>query len=208
MKKFLKKQRIKLKHFYHQKKLKYHNFSIISNNCWGTRVYQRFGLAYLSPFQSLFIFAPDYINLIQTFSSEKLIISHFISKIESKYKEEIFQDEELKVATYPIGVLVDGTELHFLHYKTVEDAKIKWDKRVKRINFDKIIFKFSDGYLATDSLVQQFDNLPFKHKICFTAKAYPNLQSGVYMDMFSKKVDLEWKYDKKYINLHKFINQT
>jgi uncharacterized protein (DUF1919 family) len=203
-----KKQRLALKHFYHQKLLKHHDFSIISNNCWGTRTYKKFGLAYASPFQSLFIYAPDFIKLIRDFSVEKLEISHFITRDESKYIDEM-KKSELYDLNYPIGVLKDGCELHFQHYKSAKDAKDKWDRRIERINLKKLIFKFSDGNLSTDKLIEEFDNLAYNNKICFTSKPYPKLKSVVYMDRFKDKsrVDLEWKYDKKYINIHKFINQ-
>jgi len=209
MKNFLKKQQLKLKHLYYQYLLKGHDFSIISNNCWGTRTYQKYGLKYRSPFQSLFIFAPDYIKLIEDFSIDKLQIINFIKKEDSKYYLEI-NTGELKNIIYPIGVLKDGCEVHFQHYKSIEYAQEKWDSRVKRINLKKLLFKFSDGYLATDALITKFDNLKHKNKICFTAKDYPDLKSVVYMDRFlkDKKVSLEWKYDKYYISMHKFINKN
>jgi uncharacterized protein (DUF1919 family) len=207
LKKLLKKYRIKLKHFYHQKRLKHHDFSIISNNCWGTRTYQKFGLQYMSPFQSLFIPAPDYIRLIENFSIEKLQIKEFISKEESKYFDFI-STGELATLHYPIARLIDNIEIHFQHYKTQEDAQIKWEKRCKRLNTDKLLFKFCDGYLANDFLIEKFDKLPHKNKICFTAKKYKHLPSVVYMKHFKndKYVSLEWKYDKKYIDIHKLFN--
>ncbi|SFV67377.1 capsular polysaccharide biosynthesis protein, putative [hydrothermal vent metagenome] len=209
MKKFLKKQREKLKQFYYRYLLKGDDFSIISNNCWGTRTYQKYGLQYKSPFQSLFIFAPDYIKLIENFSVDRLKIVNFIEKEDSKYYNEI-NSGELKELTYPIGILEDGCEVHFQHYKSEAYAKEKWDTRVKRINPEKLLFKFSDGYLATDALIAQFDNLEHKNKICFTAKEYPELKSVVYMNRFQKEksVSLEWKYDKYYISIHKFINEN
>lgn len=207
MKEWLKKYRIKLKHFYHQKLLKHHDFSIISNNCWGTRTYQKYGLEYRSPFQSLFIFAPDYIQLITDFSVHKLQIKGFITHENSKYKTELVI-QKIYQTNYPIGILEDGIELHFLHYKTQEDAEKKWNRRVKRINEKKLIFKFSDGYLSTNELIKEFDLLTYKNKICFTAQPYINLKSVIYMDRFKNEnnVDLEWKYDAKYINLHNFFN--
>ena len=209
MKLFLKKQRLKLKHLYYQFLLKGHDFSIISNNCWGTRTYQKYGLAYQSPFQSLFIFAPDYIKLIENFSIDKLKIINFINKEDSKYYDEI-SIGELENITYPIAILEDGCELHFQHYTSIEYAKEKWDSRVKRINPKKLLFKFSDGYLATDELITKFNHLKHKNKICFTAKDYPDLKSVVYMDRFLKehKVSLEWKYDKNHISIHNFINEN
>ena len=43
--------------------------TIISNNCWGGFVYQKFNLQYRTPFVGLFIFAPDYIELLENFDT-------------------------------------------------------------------------------------------------------------------------------------------
>jgi len=207
MKKKLKEFRLKLKHFYHQTLLKHHDFSIISNNCWGTRTYQKYGLPYASPFQSLFIFAPDYMRLMRDFSIDKLQISHFIEHENSKYKTQLIA-QNLFETSYPIGILHNDIELHFLHYKTPEDAQDKWNRRVKRINANKLIFKFSDGNLSTETLIREFDALEHKNKICFTSKPYAGCKNVIYMSRFKNNdaVDLEWKYDSKYCNIHKFIN--
>lgn len=45
-----------------RKKIKYKDFSIISNNCWGGFVYQLFGLKYVTPTIGLFIVEKDYIK--------------------------------------------------------------------------------------------------------------------------------------------------
>lgn len=207
MKTFLKKQRTKLKHLWHQSLLTNRNFSIISNNCWGTRTYKKYGLPYYSPFQSLFIFAPDYIQLITDFSIDKLQIINFIEHKDSKYKNQLIE-KKIFESGYPIGILKDGTELHFLHYKNKEYAYNKWLLRLDRINFDNLIFKFSDENLCTDTLIKKFDSLPYKNKICFTKKDFKEYKSTVYMDCYKDcgSVELEWKYDYKYINMHKFFN--
>ena len=61
-------------------------FTIISNNCWGGFVYQKFNLQYRTPFVGLFIFAPDYIELLENFDIliEKKLF--FIDAGSSKYK--------------------------------------------------------------------------------------------------------------------------
>lgn len=207
MKKTLKKFRLKLKHFYHQKRLHDHNFTIISNNCWGTRIYQKFGLPYQSPFQSLFLLAPDYIKLLTNFDPNNLRIQKFISTSHSKYKTYL-QEQKLIELAYPVGVLNNGVELHFQHYKEPDYAFEKWESRIGRINPDKTLFKFSDGYLATQEHIETFDKLPFKNKICFSATPYTDLKSVIYMDIFknSNNVELEWKFVSKYVNIHKLFN--
>lgn len=183
-------------------------FSIISNNCWSTRIYQQFGLPYLSPLANLFIFAPDYIRLLEDFSLEALHIESFIPHQESRYKVELM-DKELYDTGYPIGILKDDIEVHFQHYSTEEDARDKWERRIERIIPDRLMFKFSDGYLATDEHIERFDALPFRNKVCFTAKPYPHLKSVVYMERFREQghTELEWNHWQRYFDLYSFINQ-
>jgi len=188
-------------------KIKQDDFTIISNNCWGTFIYKKFGLNYQSPFINLLIFAPDYIELLERFSPDILNKISFIKHEDSKHKDELIKLNIYK-NDYPIGILDNKYELHFLHYHSEEDAKDKWLRRVKRMNLNKLIFKFSDGDKFEDSMAKRFDDLYFKNKICFTSKEFPNLTSVVTLEKFKNKdrVSDEWKHSKKEFNIIKFIN--
>lgn len=54
--------------------------------------------------------------------------------------------------TYPIGKLED-LEIHFLHYKTENEAREKWERRTLRMleetNRGNYYFKLCDGGKAT-----------------------------------------------------------
>ncbi|HHS93529.1 MAG TPA: DUF1919 domain-containing protein, partial [Campylobacterales bacterium] len=67
---FIRQFEVYLKGKIHQLKINKHDFSIISNNCWGTFIYKKYGLPYQSPFVNLFIFADDYLKLLENFSPE------------------------------------------------------------------------------------------------------------------------------------------
>lgn len=45
-----------------RRKLKNTEFTIISNNCWGGFIYQKYGLKYQSPTIGLFFMGKDYIK--------------------------------------------------------------------------------------------------------------------------------------------------
>lgn len=49
------------------------DFTIISNNCWGTFIYKKYALPYKSPFVNLVVFAPDYIELLEKFRGSKRV---------------------------------------------------------------------------------------------------------------------------------------
>lgn len=183
------------------------DFTIISNNCWGTFIYKKYGLAYNSPFVNLVIFAPDYIELLENFSIEILKKLSFIKHTESKHKDELIA-LGIYESDYPIGILDNKYELHFLHYPSAEDAEDKWLRRVKRMNLNKLVFKFSDGDLFEDSMAKRFDDLKFKNKVCFLANEYPTLKSVVTLDKFkgTARVHDEWKNSKKEFDVASYIN--
>lgn len=197
----------KLKAAFNRLWLRQTDFSIISNNCWGTFVYKKFNLLYQSPFVNLFIFSDDYLRLLNNFSPEILQQITFIPHEESRHIEILKERGHFKL-DYPIGVIGEGIELHFLHYKNAEDAKQKWEERLKRINYDKLLFKFSDSEGASDEIIRQFDALPFQHKICFTAKPFPEYRSVVYLPHFNglEKVRDEWKHSESEYYLPALLN--
>lgn len=183
------------------------DFTIISNNCWGTFIYKKFNLPYQSPFVNLLIFAEDYINMLENFSADLFQNIRFIEHKESKHIQEL-QEREYFDLDYPIGVIGEGIEIHFLHYKSENEAKQRWEDRIKRINYDKLLFKFSDSEICTDELIQRFDALAFKNKICFTSKPFPEYKSNIHLSYFEGKKGVrdEWKHSEREYNLYKLIN--
>lgn len=184
--------------------LKNREFTIISNNCWGGFVYQRYDLVYRTPFIGLFVFAPDYIRLLndlEKYMNKELI---FIDASKSKYVSELKKSDRYN--KYPIALL-DDVEIHFLHYKDKDEARLKWNRRVKRINYNNMLVKFSDRDLCNERLIYEFDKMNFKNKLCFTAKNY-NLKSTVQLSVFEDKdyVESEWVYQDNYINLKNILN--
>jgi uncharacterized protein (DUF1919 family) len=148
--------------YYMQNRTKLTNkdFTIISNNCWGTFVYKGLHLQYRTPFVGLFLFAPDYMKLLENFTDYMSKDMKFTG--ETRYKQHI--DYDIK---YPVGLL-DDLEVHFVYSKDNEDAVEKWDRRRKRINWDNIYYKFCDRDLCTPELIERFFALPYKNKVCFT----------------------------------------
>lgn len=149
-----------------RKLLKYKDFTIISNNCWGGLVYQYFGLPYATPTIGLFMMDDDYIKFLENldyYLSQSLV---FIPHSESKYQERLNRETTAK-DSYPIALL-DDVEVHFLHYKSSEEAERKWEYRKNRINKDHLLVKMSQRSSNDDAILERFEKLPFENKICFT----------------------------------------
>lgn len=177
--------------------------SVISNNCWGGFMYQSCHCPYNSPFVGLYMYAPEYIALLRNLRENLQQPLRFIRTEDSKYKDIVNPQ-------YLIAVLGDtGIEIVFMHYHLKEEAVEKWNRRMKRIDWDNLLVKFSDTDGATDAEIAEFDSLPFAHKVCFTAKPHPSCPSVIPMPEYKDKpfVLYEWAYSYRYYDFVKEANK-
>lgn len=143
------------------------NFSIISNNCWGELIYPYYGLPYMSPTAGLYFFDEEYIRFVSNLNYYINTDLQFIDAQKSKYRDLLYKKGQ---ENCPIGLL-DDVEIVFLHYKTKEEAKNKWDRRKKRICWDNIILKYSQSISTKIEMMHKFEQLPYK-KVIFVIKDY------------------------------------
>lgn len=188
---------------YRSKTIRNKTVSIISNNCWGGFMYQSCNLQYYSPFIGLFLFAPDYIKLLENLEENLKRKFIYINREQSKYKDYLEKD-------FIIGVL-EGTDIEFIfkHYHSIQEIESKWNRRLKRLHFSNMIVKFSDSDLCTPELIEEFEHLPFKNKVCFTAKPFPQYNTVKFMQEHSSlgHVINEWATSYKYFNFVKEANK-
>ena len=194
----------KVLHNFRRKQLNNTDFTIICNNCWAGYVYRRYGLPYNTPTVGLYFFAEDFCKLCENlryYMEQKL---EFISYQDSKWKNELIDRQQTDI---PLGKLGD-IEIIFLHYKTEEEAREKWERRAARINYDNLIFKFSQMNLCGEKELRRFDKLDANKKFAFTATKYDDISSSIYIKGCSsaEKVDNDTLEYSKYISLKKLIN--
>lgn len=188
-------------------KVKNKNFTIISANCFGGSIYEDLGLPYNTPTVGLFFYAPCYIHFLKHLEVYLSTPLEFIHK--SKY-EEANAYRAGKHDYYPIGILND-IEIHFLHYKSEIEARGKWDRRKVRINFDNLFIYMSDRDLCSTSLMREFDVLPFKNKLLFSAKKQNNIKSLYFLpayegaDTIGDLYKNRWSYRKSF-DVSKWLN--
>lgn len=203
--------RLKLRKYYikltckkRRKKIKYDDFTIISNNCWGGTVYQSYGLKYHTPTVGLFFMDEDYIKFIYNIKEYLKCDLEFIDFSESK-KAKLTGEKH----SYPVGKLND-IEVYFMHYKSKEEAKEKWNKRKERINWDRIIFKFSNQNFCNKEHIKKFIELPQKHKICFVNNKKYNIDGTIFIKQGITTEDIRASYEpfgkNEQININEFIN--
>ncbi|GAB2021898.1 hypothetical protein RyT2_09720 [Pseudolactococcus yaeyamensis] len=205
----VKKTIIKNKLFWknRQKKILDKNFSIISNNCWGGSVYRHYNLPYLSPTIGLYLFPEDYlkfINNLHQYISDDLMI---ISPQESLHFNELKKKGQTDV---PIG-RIDDIEIVFLHYKSPEEALYKWNERKQRINFENLIFKFSEMNGATRLELEKFAMFPATKKVMFISDhTAQSLDSAVLYKKYEGAPEIvnDTVYYDKYVDLNDLINHN
>lgn len=129
------------------------NITIIAQNCWGGITYHCLGMKFNSPFINMFFHEKEYIKLLH---SLKTYLSYDIEFKNWGY-------EQILKRCYPVVKLGD-IEIQFNHYKTYEEGKEKWDQRLGRINWDNLFVMMAT---ANRKLLEEFDALPFRKKVCF-----------------------------------------
>lgn len=154
------------------------DWTIVSDNCFGVAYMKALNKPYESPFFSMYIYAPDYLLLLENFDEYmKLTPKAQTPAGKSKYKR--------KPPSYPV-IILEGSkgpvEIHFAHEKqSPQEAIRKWESRTKRMNMDK-----SDMFVKMDSrdrftvdLGKRFLALKqFPHKRLFVSEKYRKDFSG------------------------------
>src|SRR5262249_30413503 len=132
-------------------------WAIVSNNCWGAELYREQNLPYNTPTVGLFFYAEDYLRLLANLRELVREPIRFIS-------EGRFGD-----SGYPIGVVDDEIEIHFLHYATEEEAFDKWSARSARLpeRDEDLYIKICDRDRFTQADLELFDRLPYPNKVAF-----------------------------------------
>ena len=196
--KYIRKIRITNKQ---KKQLRNHSFSIISSNCNGAVITSELGEQFRTPTVNLFFAPSDFVK--------------FASNIEHYFSCELIEVKN-SMESFPVGKLDDIT-IYFMHYKSFEEARNKWNIRKQRVNFHNIFFMLSKHNGCTECDINNFLKLPFENKIVFTNDNADQGKNFVYVeeDKNEKEVGIMTdfvkplgarKYDK-YFDYVKWLNE-
>ncbi len=144
-------------------------FTLLGNNCLPGVVYHDLGREFTSPTVNLAFDGEDFIKFLEN-------PKHYF-----ECDMEFFNWEGID---YPLAK-IDDIEVRFVHYKTPEEAKRKWHERSQRIVWDNIFIVATnhDG-MCQDKWMERFDKLPYKNKIMFVSKEYPQYDWAVLVPQF------------------------
>ena len=204
------KYRRKLTANIRKKQLKNTEFTIISNNCWGGMIYESYNLPKGSPTVGTFFMASDYVKFVSDLRGYLSAELKFINPLASIHSEVL--KNYARYGEFPIGKLKD-IEIMFLHYHSEAEAKEKWERRCKRINWNRILIKMNDQNECTEDDIRKFLDLPYKHKLFFTCHEWENIpcQEELIVIKQPKPNDcIRASYEpfgrSRYVNITKIIN--
>lgn len=165
-----------------------HTPTLICSNCTGGFIYHWLGLRFNSPFINLFLTDVDFVNALKNFDA--FLETRIVEDVESIYP-------------YPVGIGYGGIKVHFMHYKTFDDAIAIWEKRKTRINRNNM------GVMLTNwggafSIIEDFEKLPFKHKVAFVNKKIPGTKNTFFI---KGKKDMLNLHRTQHLNGKRFIDQ-
>lgn len=157
-----------------RKRLHNANFTILCNNCNGGIICHELGQRFNSPTVNMFFYNDHFIRFCED-------LDYYLSCELYPCANPNHKPTDIE---YPIMNLGEGEkmlELHFLHYKTVEDVVDTWKRRLARINRHNMFILFTHFDPAIDEWVERVDRLPFKHKASLVNKSYTEIKSAIYI---------------------------
>lgn len=192
-----------------RKKIKCDDFTIISNNCWGGLVYESYNLPKNSPTVGMYFISEEYLKFV---SNLKYYLTEckisFVDANLSKHKD--FYSKDSRFGSFPIAVLGD-VEIAMLHFHSEQEVVEKWERRVKRINWERLIVKMNDQNQCNEEIVCKFCQLSYKNLLFFTVNhKYKDITNVVCLSKKSKPscglFDEPFGASKKF-NVNKYINK-
>jgi uncharacterized protein (DUF1919 family) len=190
-----------------RRKLKNKHFSIIGNNCFVGGMYHKYGLKYSSPTIWTYIFPDEYLQFLSRLDWYLTQPLEFVKESKHATSKRFTQ---LTGKVYPIGLLGEDVEIHFMHYKTEQEAAAKWNSRLKRLCRDNLFVVFSDSEEFREQHLEAFAGLSFEHKVFFSAKPQVGFAGTVFVrdyasELYVFDVTRNRKYEK-YFDLTRWLN--
>lgn len=177
-----------------QQELNNRDFSIISSNCVAGVIYHELNQQFRSPTINLDIRPHDFLKLV------------------TNLRFYLTQAELVEINNtgypYPVGQLGNGNQairLFFIHYADFETAKLKWQQRCQRVNYDNLYLILADCDGTSLADLQRFDQLSNPHKVILTGQPYLKIASAFYIANCNDQGRLaDWYNSDNYLGKRKF----
>lgn len=152
-------------------------FPILGNNCIAGRLCHDLGWPFLSPTVNLWMSVRDFVEMVELY-------------VRTGAFPKIMDATEKHSARYPVGITESGETIHFLHYKSFEEAIGSWNRRLARLTSSKQkpILVVSDNSDCSPEDISRFLALPFKKRMVVHDLVKKSLlgDCGVYLPLDPK----------------------
>ena len=148
-------------------RLKNKQVSIIASDCVGTFIMHDLKMRFDTPTVNLYFTSADFVKFCRNL---KYYLSQEVRECENSGKD------------FPVGTIgsaEDMITLYFMHYENFQQAKAKWEERSKRIHWDKLYVILPYGEKLSRTVIEEFDALPYEHKVLLTYKELDGIKSAV-----------------------------
>jgi uncharacterized protein (DUF1919 family) len=156
-------------------------FTVISNDCWGQALYEGYGLPYQTPLVGSGMYADCFIRFLGNIEGYLNTPPRFVPETRHLALGRIRNQR----GKWPIALLGDDVEVHFLHYKTEDESRRVWEAGCERLQLKRIAVKFSadkDG--ATQEHIELFSKMPFHRKLLLSKEPHPEIDCAVHTPNF------------------------
>ncbi len=157
----------------------------------------------LTPTVGAYFYAEEYVKFCKNLKYYLECPLEVKTAEESKYYERLKEKGEENAL---IGKL-DDVEIVFLHYKDEKTIVEKWNRRLERINWERIILKFSYQNNCTEDLLKEFLAIPEYKKFCLVGKKITDDENEILYKRSNgyETINETYNFDK-YLNIIKIIN--
>jgi uncharacterized protein (DUF1919 family) len=156
--------------------LKHTEFTVISNDCWGQALYQEWGLPCQTPFAGSGMHADCFLRFLEDIPGFLRSPLRFVSLSRHATVNRL----RLRREPWPIAVLGDEVEVHFMHHPNQSEAARSWHQGCELVNLARLAVKFTvdkDG--ASPRHVARFSRMPFERKLLISERSHPEIDCAV-----------------------------
>jgi uncharacterized protein (DUF1919 family) len=183
--------------------LEFENFTVISNDCWGQALYEGYGLPYQTPLVGAGMHADCFLCFLTDIEGYLRSPLRFIAKSRYMAVKRLRNHSHL----WPIGLLRDDVEVHFMHYYTEDACRRMWDAGCEKLRLDRLAVKFTadkDG--ATPEHVKRFAAMHFERKLLISRRNYPEISCAIQTPNFVLNGAVMFRRSIKYFDCTHWLN--
>jgi uncharacterized protein (DUF1919 family) len=182
-------------------------FTVLSNDCWGQALYEGYGMPCLTPLVGAGMYADCFLRFLGNIEGYLRSPLRFVAETRYAALGRIRSQRAAQNGLWPIAVLGDDVEVHFLHFRTEDESRRSWDAGCERLHLKRIAVKFSadkDG--ATQDHIERFAAMPFARKLLLSRQSLPGIACAVRTPNYVVNGAVMFRRSVKYFDCTHWLN--